>query len=96
MSIVHMVLMKLFTESWLDQTLSDPFQHSAAAWDIVWQVAHDHHTDLAKYQIRLVSYASIFYTQHFKDTSYLPQTLRYSLASKTTAISLKAEKYNGK
>ena len=35
-----MVLMKLFTESWLDLTLSDPFQHSAAAWDIVWQVAH--------------------------------------------------------
>ena len=38
--------MKLFTDSWLDLTLSDPLQHSAGARDIVWQVAHDHHTDL--------------------------------------------------
>ena len=39
-----MVLMKLITESWLYRTLSDPFQHSAAASDSV--ATHDHHTDL--------------------------------------------------
>ena len=38
--------MKVFTESWLHSlTLSDPFHHSAAALDILWQAAHGHHTD---------------------------------------------------
>ena len=48
--------MKLFTESWLDLTLSDPLRHSVAAWNIVWQVAHDHHTDLVKYQTRIARF----------------------------------------
>ena len=34
---------------WLDLTPSDPLRHSAAAWDIVWQAAHGHHTKIAKY-----------------------------------------------
>ena len=35
-----MVFNETFTESWLDLTLSDPFQHSAVACDIVWQVLY--------------------------------------------------------
>ena len=30
MKIVYMILLKLFTESWLDLTLSDPLRHSEA------------------------------------------------------------------
>ena len=78
--------MKLFTESWLDLTLSDPLRHSATACNIVWQVAHDHHTDLVKYQTRIARFPCFKTPEHFKDISYLPKTPRFTLASKTTAI----------
>ena len=76
--------MKLFTESWLDLTLSDPLRHSAAACNIVWQV--DHHTDLVKYQTRIARFPCFKTPEHFKDISHLPKTPRFTLASKTTAI----------
>ena len=78
--------MKLFTESWLDLTLSDPLRHSATACNIVWQVAHDHHTDLVKYQTRIARFPCFKTPEHFKDISYLPKTPRFTLASKTIFI----------
>ena len=78
--------MKLFTESWLDLTLSDLLRHSATACNIVWQVVHDHHTDLVKYETGIARFPCFKTPEHFKDISYLPKTPRFTLASKTTAI----------
>ena len=60
--------MKLFTESWLDLTLSDPLQHSAAARD--WQVAHDHQV---KYQTRIARFLCFKHLNSSKISSTYPR-----------------------